>query len=231
MKRVIHWFRRDLRISDNTALSEAAKRAERVIPVFVIEEAFRTGPDVGAARLAFLLQSLESLRKNLSELGYRLIVRSGKSEEVLPKLCKETSAQAVFANKRYEPYAQARDSRVFNALNAAGIGFELFKDSVVWEEQEILTKAGNPFTVYTPYSKAWKTKRISAPRSKLPAVRCSERTVHSDPLPRNSEDLGHAMKQELTPAGERAALERLRQFMAGPIYEYAVNRWLAPPDT
>lgn len=60
MKRVIHWFRRDLRVSDNTALSEAARRAKQVVPVFILEDAFRTGPDVGAARLAFLLQSLES---------------------------------------------------------------------------------------------------------------------------------------------------------------------------
>jgi deoxyribodipyrimidine photo-lyase len=62
VKTVIHWFRRDLRVSDNTALSEAAKRAEQVIPVFIFEDAFRTGPDVGAARLAFLLQSVESLK-------------------------------------------------------------------------------------------------------------------------------------------------------------------------
>jgi len=86
VKRVIHWFRRDLRILDNTALSEASRRAEQVVPVFIIEDAFRTGPDVGAARLAFLLQSPRSLQKNLAELGYPLIVRRGKSAEVLPTL-------------------------------------------------------------------------------------------------------------------------------------------------
>src|ERR1700753_474242 len=74
MKTVIHWFRRDLRVSDNTALAEACKRAENVIPVFIFEDAFRTGPDVGAARLAFLLQSVESVRKNLAELGHTLLI-------------------------------------------------------------------------------------------------------------------------------------------------------------
>ena len=69
MKRVVHWFRRDLRISDNTALSEAARQGEEVIPVFVLEDALRSGPDVGAARLAFLLQSVESLRRNLDAMG------------------------------------------------------------------------------------------------------------------------------------------------------------------
>ena len=95
MKTVIHWFRRDLRVSDNVALSEASRRAERVIPVFIFEDAFRTGPDVGAARLAFLLQSVEALRKNLAELGRALIIRCGKSEEVLPRLCAEAGAQAA----------------------------------------------------------------------------------------------------------------------------------------
>ncbi|HMP84933.1 MAG TPA: deoxyribodipyrimidine photo-lyase, partial [Verrucomicrobiota bacterium] len=232
MQRVIHWFRRDLRVTDNTALSEAVKRAEQIIPVFILEDAFRTGPDVGAARLAFLLQSLESLQRNLAELGYTLIVRSGKSEEVLPKLCKETGAQAVFANKRYEPYAQARDSRVFNALNAAGFGFELFKDAVVWEEQEILTQAGKPFTVFTPYSRAWKAKAIPPVRKKLGTfnVQHSTLNIQVEPLPKGAGELGHAMKQSLAPAGERAALERLRQFMAGPVYEYAANRNLPAID-
>jgi deoxyribodipyrimidine photo-lyase len=80
LKRVIHWFRRDLRLRDNTALHQAAQRAEWVIPVFVLEDAFRTGPDVGAARLRFLLQSLESLREDLAALGFPLLVRAGRAE-------------------------------------------------------------------------------------------------------------------------------------------------------
>src|SRR5262249_34855675 len=149
VKIAIHWFRRDLRISDNTALSEAVKQAELVVPVFILEDAFRTGPDVGAARLAFLLQSLDALRKNLGQLGYPLVIRHGRSEVEIPKLCQELGAEAVFCNKRYEPYAQARDNRVFNALNAMGVGFESFKDAVIWEEREILTQAEKPFTVFT----------------------------------------------------------------------------------
>lgn len=247
MKRVIHWFRRDLRISDNTALSEAVRRAEHVFPVFILEDAFRPGPDMGATRLAFLLNSLEGLRKNLAELGYQLIVRSGESPKVLPKLCAELGAEAVFANKRYEPCAEARDQRVFNALNAAGIGLELFKDAVLWEEREILTQAGKPFTVYTPYSKAWKLKPIPPPKGSLRKTsNIQHRTsniqrpnthnpkpttaIRSDPLPTDTGELGHLLKQATTPAGERAAQERLRQFMSGPVYEYAVNRNLPAVD-
>jgi deoxyribodipyrimidine photo-lyase len=226
VKLVIHWFRRDLRVTDNTALSEAAKRAETVLPIFIFEDAIKTGPDVGAARLAFLLQSLESLRRNLAELGYPLIVRAGRSEVELPKLCREVGAQAVFANKRYEPYAQARDSRVFNALNGMGVGFELFKDAVIWEEAEILTQAGKPFTVFTPYSKAWKVKSIPLPKPKLKTFnnRHSTLNVQSDAIPDDSAKLGHPCLQRPWPAGERAAMAALRKFMAGPVYDYAANR-------
>lgn len=170
VKRVIHRFRRDLRDSDNTALSEAARRAEQVIPVFVLQDQLRSGTDDKPPRLRFLLQSLAALQKELAELGYPLVIRAGEPSGALVHLSREAGAEAVFANKRYEPHAEAQDARVFNALNAAGIGFELFKDAVVWEEQKILTQTGKPFTVYTPYSKAWKTRAIPDPRPALRPV-------------------------------------------------------------
>jgi deoxyribodipyrimidine photo-lyase len=226
VKTVVHWFRRDLRVSDNTGLSEAARRAEHVVPVFIFEDAFRTGPDVGAARLAFLLQSVESLRKNLAELGHTLVIRCGKSEEILPALCKAVGAQAVFANKRYEPYAQRRDERLTSRLNAAGFGFELFKDAVIWEETEILTQAGKPYTVFTPYAKVWKAKTVptAKPKFKPSNLQLSTPTIPSDVLPASPDAVGIPLTQTIPPAGERAALERLRQFMAGPVYGYGANR-------
>lgn len=124
MKRAIHWFRRDLRVYDNTAFSIAAEKAETVVPVFVFEEALRTGRDAGAARLAFLIDSVRVLGERLFELGYPMVIRFGRSEVELPKLATELRAEAVFCNKRYEPYAQQRDRRVEDALSAIGVGFE-----------------------------------------------------------------------------------------------------------
>jgi deoxyribodipyrimidine photo-lyase len=224
VKTVIHWFRRDLRISDNTALVEASKRAETILPLFIFEDAFRTGPDVGAARMAFLLQSVESLRKNLADVGHRLVVRCGKSEEILPQLCEKAGVQAVFANKRYEPYAQRRDERVTAALLKICVGFELFKDAVVWEEQEILTQQGKPYTVFTPYSKAWKSKPITPPKPKIGGPKFKFQGPESDALPTMPDEAGHPLKQTIPLAGERVALELLRKFMAGPVYEYGTNR-------
>jgi len=226
VKTVIHWFRRDLRVSDNVALSQAVNRAERVVPVFIFEDAFRKGPDVGAARLEFLLQSVESLRKNLAELGHPLAVRTGKSEEILPKLCAETGAQAVFANKRYEPYAQRRDERIVGKLMRDGYGFELFKDAVIWEEREILTQAGNPYTVFTPYSKAWKAKPVPPPKSRIRPVPhpVGKTQLPCDPLPKSADEAGFPLTQTIPPAGERAALECLRRFLAGPVCRYGGER-------
>ncbi len=226
MKTILHWFRRDLRVSDNVALSEATKRAASVIPVFILEDAFRTGPEVGAARLAFLLQSVEALRKNLLELGHRLIIRCGRPGEILPQLCQEAGAQAVFANKCYEPDAQRGDERITGILNAAGFGLELFKDAVVWEETEILTQAEKPYTVFTPYSKAWKAKLIPPPRAKFPlrTPHSALRNLQSDALPATPAEIGIPLTQKIPPGGERVALELLRQFMAGPVYEYGANR-------
>ena len=222
---VLHWFRRDLRISDKTALSAAAASGARVLPVFILEPALRTGLDVGAARLAFLLQSLESLRKNLAEIGCPLVVRQGRSEEELPRLCAETGAQSVFANKRYEPYAQARDRRVEDVLFRAGVAFKLFKDAVIWEEQEILTQAGQPYTVYTPYAKNWKQRPLPAPR---PLFKFTASGASPDlaplPVPLNPGEFGHPLKQRIPAAGERAGLDALRKFMAGPVLDYAVKR-------
>ena len=227
MKVALHWFRRDLRITDNTALSEAARQAERVIPIFILEDAFKTGPDVGPARLAFLLRSLESLRKNLAELGFPLIVRHGRSEIELPKLAKETGAECVFANKRTEPYAQRRDERVFAALNAERIGFEQFKDAVVWEEREVLTQTGNPFTVFTPYSKAWKLRKTPVPAPRLPRAKPAASGIRppaSDPFPLDPAELGHPCSQTLIEAGERAGLKLLDDFIAQRVLRYGRDR-------
>jgi deoxyribodipyrimidine photo-lyase len=224
MRIALHWFRRDLRVTDNTALSEAARHADVVIPVFILEDALKTGPDVGAARMAFLPRSLESLQRNLAALGYLLIIRRGRSEIELPKLCKQAKAEAVFSNRRYEPYAQTRDSRVFNALNGMGVGFEVFKDSVMWEELDLLTQAGNPFTVFTPYARAWKSKKPLPPRPSLRAAHATIPRLASDPLPSDPAELGHPIAQPLPPAGERAADELLKAFLCQPVFSYAEER-------
>ena len=86
MKTVLHWFRRDLRVSDNTSLWQAYTESDRVVMVFCWDEAILKSPDVGPARVNFLLRSLEALSRNLESLGHRLVVRQGPPEFVIPAL-------------------------------------------------------------------------------------------------------------------------------------------------
>ena len=232
LKTALHWFRRDLRIVDNTALLEARRAGETLVPVFIVEDSFRTGRDVGGGRVSFLMRSLDSLAKNLEALGYKLIVRSGRSETVIPELAKETGAQAVFANNRYEPYAQARDRKVRENLRGIGVDLRIFKDAVMWEEKEILTKTAAPYTVFTPYSKTWRTKPTSKPLAKLVAAKPVNPPVRSEPIPLDPAVLGHPTTQDLWPAGEKAAREALDGFLANAVFKYSDGRnFPAEPGT
>jgi deoxyribodipyrimidine photo-lyase len=105
-----------------------------------------------------------------------------------------------------------------------GVGFELFKDAVIWEETEILTQQGRPYTVFTPYSKAWKAKPIPSPRGRIKNLKLKIQNWPGDDLPADTAALGHPLNQTIPPGGERAALELLRKFMAGPVYEYGTAR-------
>ena len=225
LKTVLHWFRRDLRVSDNTSLHAAWSGSDRVVPVFCWDDAILQAPDVGPARVAFLLRSLESLARNLEALGHRLVVRHGRPEAAIPALARETGASEVHVNRDYEPYSRLRDRRVREALDPDGVRFVSHKDSVVHEEKDVLTKAGGVFTVFTPYSKAWKAKpvpapvpRIGGPRTPLPA------DLVSLPLPDDSAGLGHPLGQRIFPAGERAAGQALDAFVAGKVFGYDTSR-------
>jgi len=223
MRRAIHWFRRDLRLHDNTALRKAVEQAESVVPVFVVEDAFQTGPDVGAARAAFLFKSVSELDASLDALGQKLIIRYGRSDVEIPKLAQELKAQAVFCNKRYEPYAQARDRRVFNALNSVGVGFELFKDAVIWEEREILTKTQQLYTVFTPYANAWRSKNFAAPPRNIRKIAPCSVEVASHHLP-TVDHFGLKLSQSIPNAGEKAGLRLLDEFIRGKLFHYGDQR-------
>ena len=103
MKIALHWFRRDLRLSDNTALSAATAWADVVVPLFIFDPVILAGPATGAGQVAFMLKCLESLAKNIGAAGGRLVFRHGRVEEAMLQLMKETKAQALYYNRDYEP--------------------------------------------------------------------------------------------------------------------------------
>ncbi len=150
------WFRRDLRDTDHAALSQALRRGRRVYCVFVFDREILDRLEQRAdRRVEFILESLAELDAALRARGGGLLVRHGWAVSEIPCLARRLGVAAVFANRDYEPGAKQRDAAVGAALQATGIAFESFKDQAVFDGNDVLTQAGRPYTVFTPYRNAW----------------------------------------------------------------------------
>jgi deoxyribodipyrimidine photo-lyase len=150
------WFRRDLRDADNAALYFALRSAGRVYCVFVFDrEILDALPSRADRRVEFIHDALAQLSESLASRGGALIVLHDRAREAIPALARRLAVDAVFANGDYEPQARARDDDVARALVADGRRFHLAKDQAVFEKDEVLTKSGRAFTVFTPYRDAW----------------------------------------------------------------------------
>ena len=153
---VLVWFRRDLRDFDHAALAEAGRRARTVYCAFVFDRAILDPlAERADRRVEFIRESLVALDRALRARGGTLIVRHGFAQDEIPALAQTLGVEAVFANRDYEPAAKARDAAVAGRLQALGVGFEAFKDQAVFDGAEVLTQAGRPYTVFTPYRRAW----------------------------------------------------------------------------
>ncbi|MDH4094993.1 MAG: DNA photolyase family protein [Betaproteobacteria bacterium] len=153
------WFRRDLRAHDHAALHAALRGHRAVHCVFVFDtEILDALPSRADRRVDFIWRSLGELRAALIALGGGLHVLHGRAREEIPRLAARLGVAAVYANRDYEPQALGRDREVEACLLAQGIALHSRKDQVIFELQEILTGAGQPYTVFTPYRNAWLKK-------------------------------------------------------------------------
>ncbi|MGC9457971.1 MAG: cryptochrome/photolyase family protein [Halothiobacillaceae bacterium] len=150
---VLLWFRRDLRLSDNPALS-AALRCGRVIPVYVHAPEEEGAGAPGAASRWWLDRALTALDADLQALGSRLVIRRGPTLEALIRLVRETGAEAVFWNRLYEPALIERDRGIKASLKDAGLKVESFNAALLHEPWQILNRSGAAYRVFTPYWKA-----------------------------------------------------------------------------
>lgn len=153
----IHWFRRDLRWHDNTALWQAVNGNLPVLPLFIFDtDILNRLTDKNDRRVRFIYRQLQRLQQQLAQHGSSLLVKYGKPIEIWQELTQTYNIAAVYANRDYEPYAQLRDQAVYQFLQSKGIPFKGCKDHVIFEKSEALTGSHTPYTVFTPYSRKWR---------------------------------------------------------------------------
>lgn len=215
IRRAICWIRRDLRLSDHAALAAACDAAEEVALLFIFDRVILDAlEDRDDRRVTFIHQSLVELDERLRELGSRLVVREGNPVTVVPALAEEWGAEAVFTNRDVDPYALNRDRAVSDALESAGRELRTFKDTVVFESGEILSQAGEPFRVFTPYSKAWRARLETGdhlPRHEPDLARFAKSPPQGELG--DLAELGFERGDLWLEPGERAARERLDRFL------------------
>ncbi|MGB0579482.1 MAG: cryptochrome/photolyase family protein [Limisphaerales bacterium] len=219
----IVWFRLDLRLSDQPALTAAIKRSEPVIPVFIHDPESEGKWRPGAASDWWLHHSLKNLDEELRAVGSRLIVRRGDSLTELRSLVKETGATAVYWNRRYEPLVIARDANIKQALGGDGVEVQSFNGALLHEPWTIQNKAGNPFRVFTPY---WRTcvtldvaKPLARPR-KIGAPKKWPGSERLDLLPK----LNWAKGFKVWSPGEQGAQSNLKRFLSKAFVDYGEGR-------
>lgn len=156
---VIFWFRRDLRLKDNAGLYHALRTGRPVLPVFIFDRHILDDlEDKADRRVEFIHAALEEMQAQLVQWGSSLEVYYDHPLEVFKHLLSRHKIEQVFTNQDYEPYARERDRSVGDLLGQQGISLHSFKDQVIFDGEEILKDDGKPYTVFTPYSKKWKSR-------------------------------------------------------------------------
>ncbi len=225
MTTALLWYRRDLRVRDHPALTTAAREYERVVSLFVFDDALLHGRFASASRTRFMLGCLQALDERLRELGSGLVTRAGRPEQVLVELAREVAAEAVLWTSDVAPYARARDTRVTEALRCAGVAARPIGGTYVVDVSKPRTQAGAPYHVFSPFFRSWLTmprrERCGAPRA-LPEL---PSRLRKGRLPRSLSELGlderDAVSEPIVAPGEPAAREAARRWLGGPLERYA----------
>ncbi len=208
MTTTIWWIRRDLRLTDNAPL-HAGLQAGPLIPVYLLDPRLdSTSP----RRRNFLYAGLHALDRDLRARGSYLVLRRGYPLDVLRALLAESGATSIVAERDYTPFARRRDAEI-----ARHLPLTLLEGQTVHSPDSLLKLDGTPYTVYTPYSKAWKARLSEIRLLPAPQGISTPAGIATEPLP--------AFRPEPSfPAGEGPAQQRLERFLHGPIWEYADQR-------
>jgi deoxyribodipyrimidine photo-lyase len=226
MTTAIWWIRRDLRLRDNQALQSALAFANSVLPVFIIDPKLLNSPFNSQKRLNFLYKGLFELDKQLIERGSELVLRIGNPVVELGKLADEINAQIIFAEPDFSPFALNRDKQVEATFDIHWCG-----SPAILPPGSVLKPDGNPYTIFTPFSKVWRSVVSLSPGIKF-------QEPQKIPTPSNVRSIKNLPMFENLPSisyqpGEIEANRILSQFIGTDridqssrhgIFEYSDNR-------
>ena len=207
------WLRRDLRLVDNQALNQAAACSQQMSVVFVLDTCILQSLPPTDQRVAFIMDAIRDIHADLVAQGSGLIVVHGDPVVAIPAIVQELGVDAVFFNRDYEPYAVKRDAMV---MERVGVPVHTAKDTVIFESNEVLSKTGTTYKVYTPYKNQWLREFSSRPV--VPLGELSQPvwasipegvTVYSDNW---YSRLGFTNRQAFLPGGRKPALARMAQW-------------------
>ncbi len=229
MKPVIIWFRQDLRLANQLALSAAASTGQPVIPLYILDNVTPGTWAHGGASRWWLDKSLASLAASLENLGSRLILRQGGAAAVLTTLAEETGASAVYTQAAYEPWASTLEHHIHAELATRGVAFKRMAGAVMKRPDSIRTQTGHPFKVYTPFWRAFQAgpsvaQPVPAPKSLAKPKRWpTSDGLASWHLHPAKPDWSAGFSEEWTP-GEAGAIGRLETFLDDALRDYADDR-------
>jgi deoxyribodipyrimidine photo-lyase len=209
----IFWHRRDLRIQDNAGLFHALQSPHEVQPLFIFDTTILDYlENKSDARVTFIYHYIEQIKLAYEKQGGSLLVEIGKPLEVFEKLLKKYSIKAVYTNNDYEPHALQRDQVVQELLHKNNISFHSYKDHVVFEKNDILKKDGTPYTIYTPYMRAWKALYMEKEKKVFPSEKGLKQLLKQNPLPLPSlKKIGFEVSTIPLPSSE-VAVDLIKQY-------------------
>ena len=185
-KHTLFWFRRDLRIEDNHGLYMALSGKNKVIPIFIFDSNILEKLPKQDARVEFILSALGAIDIAMKRNRCNVGIYHGTPKAVLEKLLDKWSIEKVVRNEDYEPYASQRDREIKDFLEKKNIGFEQYKDQVIFAKDEVVKDDGTPYKIYTPYSRKWISHFESLAVKHFPSEELLGRCYNEKDLPTSS---------------------------------------------
>ncbi|KAK5165810.1 DNA photolyase phr1 [Saxophila tyrrhenica] len=243
---VVHWFKRDLRTSDNVSLSKASKKAKEggvpLVCMFIVSPQDYEAHLTSAPRVDFELRTLEVMKADLQELSIPLYVATVEKRKEVPKhvleKCQEWGAKHVFCNTEYEVDELRREAKLTKLCLENGIDFNAAHDDVVVPPGALMSGSGNQYSVYSPWYRAWVKHLHDHPALLAEAESISPnpasaketfQSMFSTPIPRappnkSLSDEERTRYAHYWPAGEHEAESRLHRFINEKINKYKETR-------